>query len=175
MNSVREESLVKATDIMTTEVITISSWATVTDAAKLMQEKKQRSLIVDREDEQDAYGIVTMTDIIYKVIAANKDPGSVQIREIMTKPCVVINPNLSLENVKKLFVNQRLHRAPVIQGKLLGIISISDLILSATFKAEELEAPHENTHTALRLLVEEYFEELNELIAPQNLDNLCSG
>jgi len=97
-----------------------------------MQERGWRSLIVDRDDEQDAYGIVTETDIQFKVNALGKDPKQIHVWEIMTKPCIVVNPDLSVENVLRLFANNRILRAPVIQKKLLGIISISDILLKST-------------------------------------------
>ena len=120
--------MLKASDIMTEEVATIAGSATVADAVKLMQEKKIRSLIVRRRTEQDSYGILTETDIVYKVIAYGTDPKKVRVYEIMSKPCIAIDPDLGVEYVARLFANTKLHRAPVIRGDVLGIISISDIL-----------------------------------------------
>ena len=38
----------------------------------------------------------------------------------MTKPCIVVNPDLGVEYVARLFANARIRRAPVIKGELLG-------------------------------------------------------
>jgi CBS domain-containing protein len=122
---------VKALDIMTRDVATIPSSATVAEAMSLMQERGWRSLIVDRDNEEDAYGIITETDVTYKVAIAGKDPQQIHVCEIMTKPCIVVNPDLSAENIVRLFVNNRLLRAPVIRGELLGIISISDILVKS--------------------------------------------
>jgi predicted transcriptional regulator len=46
----------------------------------------------------------------------------------MTKPCISVNPELGIEYVARLFANTRIHRAPVIQGTLLGIISLTDIL-----------------------------------------------
>lgn len=121
----------KASDIMTQDVATIRSSATIAEAIRLMQERGWRSLIVDRDDKEDAYGIITETDIACKVIAAGNNPDDVQVREVMTKPCIVVNPDLSVENVARLFANNRLLRAPVIRDKLLGIVSISDILVKS--------------------------------------------
>jgi CBS domain-containing protein len=131
--------MMKASDIMTKDVATIRSSATVAEALDLMQARGWRALIVDRDNEQDAYGIVTETDIQFQVRAADKDPQQVQVREIMTKPCIVVNPDLSVENVLRLFANNRILRAPVIQKELLGIISISDLLVKSTV-SEQLQS-----------------------------------
>ncbi|NJL01714.1 MAG: CBS domain-containing protein [Spirulinaceae cyanobacterium SM2_1_0] len=131
----------KAADVMTTDVITIRGAATVADAVKLMKEKGLRSLIVSRRTTEDAYGIVTEADIAYKVVAYGRDPKQVRVYEIMTKPCIVVNPDLAIEYVARLFANTRIHRAPVIQDTLLGVISISDIISKGSF----VEAPRELT------------------------------
>jgi CBS domain-containing protein len=130
--------MMKASDIMTKDVATIRSSATVAETVKLMQARGWRSLIVDRDNEEDAYGIVSETDIQFKVNAIGKDPQQVQVREIMTKPCIVVNPDLSVENVMRLFANNRILRAPVIQKKLLGIISISDILVKSSI-SEQLQ------------------------------------
>jgi CBS domain-containing protein len=118
----------KAVDIMTTNVVTIRGADTVAQAITLMKDKGLRALIVDRRYDGDAYGIVTEADIIYKVVAHGKDPRTVRVYEVMTKPCIVINPNLAIEYVARLFANTGIRRAPVIQDALLGIISITDIL-----------------------------------------------
>ena len=120
----------KAADIMTTKVFTINSLATVADAIALMQDRKVRSLVVEPGEDR-AYGIVTETDIIYKVASKDVDPESVMVYQIMTKPCIVVNPDLDLKNVARLFTETGIVRAPVIQKELLGMISITDLIMKS--------------------------------------------
>ncbi|MBD2205299.1 CBS domain-containing protein [Calothrix sp. FACHB-1219] len=125
--------MLKAADIMTRDVATIRSSATVAEAVKLLRSRDWRALIVDRRNEQDAYGIISESDIAYKVIAHGKDPQTMRVYEIMTKPCIAINPNLGLEYVARLFAQHHLHRAPVIQGELLGIVSLTDILAHSEF------------------------------------------
>ena len=129
--------MLTAKDIMTPEVATISGSATVAEAVKVMKDKGLRALIVDRRTDSDPYGMVTETDIIYKVAAHGKDPKAMRVYEIMTKPCIVVRPDLGVEYVARLFANARIRRAPVIESKLLGIISVSDLLKRGDF----IEAP----------------------------------
>jgi CBS domain-containing protein len=123
----------KAADIMSKEVVTIKGSATVADAVNLMKSKKIRSLIVELRHEGDAYGIVTQTDIIYKVAAFGTDPKTVRVYEIMTKPCILVNPELEVEYVARLFAQTRIRHAPVIQDGLLGIISVTDILNKSDF------------------------------------------
>lgn len=118
---------------MTTGVVMISGSATVADAVKLMKEKGLRSLIVDRRNDMDPYGMLSETNIIYKVAAFGKDPKQMRVYEIMTKPCVVVTPDLGVEYVARLFSQARIRRAPVVEGKLLGVISTSDILRKSDF------------------------------------------
>ncbi|AKG20572.1 CBS domain-containing protein [Calothrix sp. 336/3] len=125
--------MLKALDIMTKDVGTIRSSATIAEAVKLMQAHNWRALIVERRHPQDAYGIITDSDIVSQVIAYGQDPGKIRVYEIMTKPCIVVNPDLGVEYVARLFANHHLLQAPVIQGELIGIISATDIIEKSKF------------------------------------------
>ncbi|MEN9520949.1 MAG: hypothetical protein RLZZ381_3537, partial [Cyanobacteriota bacterium] len=113
-----------AADIMTTEVITIDSLATILQATQVMKQHNIKTLIVDRASVDDAYGIITQTDIS-QAIANNKDPALIYVCEVMTKPCIVVNPNLSVEQIIKLFAQAQIRIAPVIKDKLLGVVSLT--------------------------------------------------
>lgn len=125
--------MTKAKDVMTEEVATIKGSATVADAVRLMKFKGIHSLIVERRHEEDAYGIVTDTDITNKVVAYGKDPKQVRVYEVMTKPCIVVNPDLAIEYVARLFAQTNIDRAPVIKEELLGIISVQDILTRSDF------------------------------------------
>ncbi len=125
--------MIKAKEIMTKDVVTISGSATVAEAVKLMKDKAIRAVIVERRNNDDPYGIITETDIVYKVAAFGHDPKKMRVYEIMTKPCITVNPELGVEYVARLFANTRTRRAPVIKGELLGIISISDILRKGDF------------------------------------------
>ncbi|MEO1592208.1 MAG: CBS domain-containing protein [Cyanobacteria bacterium J06632_22] len=132
--------MMRAQEIMTTDVVTISGSATVAEAVQLMKDKGLRALIVERRTEDDPYGMVTETDIIYKVAAFGHDPKAMRVYEIMTKPCIVVPPELGVEYVARLFAQTRIRRAPVVQGRLLGVISISDILRKSDF----VEKPKSN-------------------------------
>lgn len=133
--------MMKASEIMTKDVVTIRGSATVAEAIELMKIRGYHTLVVDRRHEQDAYGIVTESDIVGKVAAFGKNPKRMRVYEIMTKPCISINPDLGVEYVARLFTNTGIHSAPVIQGKLLGLVTMSDIL----HKSDFVEQPKEIT------------------------------
>ncbi len=119
--------MLTAKDIMTTQVVTIQASSLVSEAIGLMKEKHVHALIVEPQHRDKGYGIVTEADIAYKVIAKGEDPKALKVNDIMTKPCIAIKSNLSVENIARLFANNHIHRAPVIEDALLGIVSESDI------------------------------------------------
>ncbi|MDJ0898926.1 MAG: CBS domain-containing protein [Xenococcus sp. MO_188.B8] len=102
-----------------------------------MKFKNLRALIVTVSNNQDAYGIVTHTDVVNKVVAYGKDSANMRVYEIMTKPCIVINPDLGVEYIARLFTLTGVRIAPVIQEDLLGIVSEADIL----YKGDFLENP----------------------------------
>ncbi len=96
MANVRE---MKAADIMRKGVETISSSATVAQALRKMKELSVSSLIVERRNKEDAYGLLTKTDIVKRVIDAGprrRNLSNTKVFEIMSKPVITVR-NLSMK------------------------------------------------------------------------------
>jgi CBS domain-containing protein len=117
-----------AKEIMSTPVVTIAASATVAEAMQVMKDKHLRGLMVEPAGQDDAFGIVTNTDVIYKVAASGKNPDTVKIGDIMTKPCISVDPDMTVQEVCQIFANNHLHRAPVIKDKVLGVITVIDIL-----------------------------------------------
>ena len=117
-----------AKEIMTPNVVTIKSSATIADALELMRAKKLRNLIVEPDEPGDSVGILTESDVVYKVAANGERPESVTVASVMTKPCIEVDPEMSVQEVAGLFANHHIHRAPVVKGELLGVISAFDIV-----------------------------------------------
>ena len=150
----------KVREIMSKKVITVRNFATVANAVQLMRDHRLSSLIVERLDESDSYGIITETDIIHKVAAKGLDPDQVRVCEIMTKPCIVVNPDLSTKSVAQLFANTGIRRAPIIRDQLLGVISTTDLLLRSNF----VEQP---TAVLLQQQIEQRFADARKICNEQ--------
>ena len=119
----------RARDMMQVEVATILEDATIAEAALQMRLEGVRSLIIEPHNADDPFGIVTHSDMVTKVLAEGKDPTQVQIYEIMIKPAVQIPPGMEVGHIARLFRQTGIGHAPVVDsGKLLGIISMTDLV-----------------------------------------------
>ncbi len=119
-----------ARDIMQTDVATILPELSVQDAAMLMRHQGVRSLVVEKDSDDDAYGLITYADIVTKVLAQGFDPAEIRVDEIMTKPLIMVNPSLKVEMIARLFAHHRVGYAPVIDDhRLVGIVSMTDLVV----------------------------------------------
>src|SRR3990172_1080581 len=122
---------------MQTDIARVLRELTVRDAAALMRQQGVRSLIVEKESEDDAYGIITYADIVNKVLALGMEPAEVRVDEIMTKPLIVVNPTWKVETVAQLFANNNIGHAPVIEdNKIIGMVSMTDLITEVITEPE---------------------------------------
>lgn len=139
-------------DMMTREVFTIRSSAKVAQAIALMQSKQVRSLIVERAVKSGAYGILTAKDIVHKVTAKSIDPTKVMVCEVMRHPCLSVSSTLSLPALARCFEQANRRRAAVIEhDQLLGIISVSDIVMKSNLEAIELPSDlFDQIETALR-------------------------
>jgi CBS domain-containing protein len=118
----------KVADVMHKNVATIDGSETAASAIAMMRQKKVSSLVVNRRAHEDAWGIVTRKDIVSKIVDPGKDPKTVKVHEIMTKPVVTVSPGLALKYCARLFNNAGIRRAPVFDGKeIVGIISNTDI------------------------------------------------
>ncbi len=118
-------------DIMVREVATIDGIATVEEALKMMRERRIKSLVVNRRSENDAYGIVTLYDIVNKVITTGKQLDITNVCDIMCKPLVTVSEGLQIKYAAKLMAQFDIKRAVIIKdGELAGIVSMEDIVYS---------------------------------------------
>ena len=118
----------KARDIMTKEVIMVDENISVAESVIIMMEKNVSSLIVNRQDEDDSYGIVTRRDVVNKVVAEGIESQGINVADIMNKPLLTIPPGQQIKHIAKLMVITGVRRMPVFDGyKIMGIVSNSDI------------------------------------------------
>ncbi len=113
-------------------VYRIDSQATLADAARTLVEHKVGSLLVflggDAEEEHLA-GIITERDILYSCAADHQPLETTPVAELMTTDLIVGAPEDAVESVMGLMTDKRIRHLPVVsEGKLLGIVSIGDIV-----------------------------------------------
>ncbi|MDE1798484.1 MAG: CBS domain-containing protein [Candidatus Micrarchaeota archaeon] len=135
---------VRVGECMTVGVLTLPETASVREAAKLLSKSHVGSVIVTRAGK--AVGILTERDIVYNVIAKEKDSGKTRLKDVMSKPLRVISAGQSLEEAALALKENKVKRLPVVdaKGQLVGIVSEGDLlrvypgVLDLTLQAQDL-------------------------------------
>jgi len=122
------KKLRKVDDIMSRNVITIGSEATMEGAAKIMGEKHIGSLIVIKYSTPIA--IVTERDLLSRVLAEGKSPAEVAVEEVMSYPLVTICPTTSIKEAAQIMIKNKGRLVVFECGKLVGVVTASDLIRS---------------------------------------------
>jgi CBS domain-containing protein len=121
--------MTKARDLMTKEVKYIQEEATIKETLIRMKGEKVSSFIVERRDHDDAFGIITRKDIVTKVVEAGRDLEYTKVKDIMTKPLLMISPGLEIKYVARFMKMANIRRAPVFDGeKIVGIVSNTDIL-----------------------------------------------
>ncbi len=113
-------------DIMTTTVLTINPEATMEDAAKIMGERHVGSLVV-AEKEVPA-GIVTERDLLSKIIAQDKDPAKIKVKDVMSTRLVTVRPTDTIKDAAQTMIKEKGRLVVLKEGRVTGIITASDLI-----------------------------------------------
>lgn len=126
-----EKKIVTVNEVMSTKVMHIEATATVADAINKMRDSGVSSLVVNRRDAQDEFGLVVVSDIAKKVIASNSPPDRVNVYEIMTKPVLSLPPDMSIRYAVRMLNQFGLSRALVVDEHRapIGIVTLRDLVL----------------------------------------------
>lgn len=122
--------LITVRDIMTPagKIAMISPYATVRELINKMDTDGVRSVIVERTSENDAYGIVTYTNILQAIYSNDGDMDLLNVYDIASKPMVQIVPDLDIRYAAQLMINQGIKYLSVTwEGKLTGVISMTDI------------------------------------------------
>lgn len=130
-----KQAIIRVRDVMKPHVDTVDGMDTVEAALRKMDHVETKVLVVNKRDENDAYGIVMFSDIARKVLAKDRPPSRVNIYEVMTKPVISVEPDMDIRYCARLFDRLHLSRAPVIsQGEVLGVVSFSDMVVKGIKK-----------------------------------------
>lgn len=118
-----------ARDIMSDKLVFIEGLDTIQDAVDKMKANNVDVLLVNKRNQEDAFGIITAKDIIKKVYGNDLKLKEVNVYEIMSKPVIAVPASMNIRYIPRFLLRARLHVAPVEQnGEYIGMISFSSLL-----------------------------------------------
>ena len=108
-------------------VYTIGPDDSVLDALKMLADKNVGALPVVEGNQ--VVGIVSERDYARKLVLKGRSSAATPVREIMSAPVVTVEPKRNLDFCMNLMTDRHLRHLPVVDnGKLLGLLSIGDLV-----------------------------------------------
>lgn len=116
----------KVGEIMSSDVVTTTLSTLMSDAAKIMGERHIGSLIVMKYGT--AVAIVTERDLLTKVLADGLNLEATTVEEVMSYPLIRICPTTEIREAARTMIHRRGRLAVFECGKLVGVITASDLI-----------------------------------------------
>jgi CBS domain-containing protein len=101
--------------------------ACVYEAIEIMADKHAGALLVISEG--NLVGVVSERDYARKVILQGKSSKQTQVKEIMTSPAIFVTPEQTIEDSMRIMTEKHIRHLPVVEnGKILGVVSIGDLV-----------------------------------------------
>lgn len=120
---------IKIEELMTENVVTVDSNVTVKKAVDLMNNHEIGCLLVVNGERP--IGIVTERDMLKRVIHELRKPEKTMIDAVMSKPLVTAAPDMRAGDAVKLMFERKIKKLPVVdEGRLVGLITLTDLIRS---------------------------------------------
>lgn len=118
-------------------LFTVTTSTTVLEAVTIMADKGIGALLV-MEGEQ-LVGIVSERDYVRRVALFERSAFATTVGEIMTADVITVSPKDGAQHCMQLMTDKRLRHLPVLEdGKLLGLLSIGDLVKDVINEQENL-------------------------------------
>jgi CBS domain-containing protein len=113
-------------DVMTARPKTLSSGASLLEAAQAMRQQDIGDVVV-LEDGR-LCGILTDRDIVVRALAEGRDPSRTTVGDICSKDLATITPDTSVGEAVRLMRERAIRRLPVEEGgHVVGVVSLGDL------------------------------------------------
>ena len=108
------------------DVLTIDPGFSVLGAVQLMHDRHVGSVLA--VEDTALVGIMTERDVLSRVIAANRDPATTLVQDVMTRDQVLVDPWVTVAEALEIVTRKRCRHLPVIdKGRLCGLVSAGDL------------------------------------------------
>jgi len=108
--------------IMDFDVLILDGTSTVADAIEKMKEKNARSVLVTHAGE--IIGIVSKTDILFKVMGRGKDSTKAKLREIMSCPVLTVSPSSTVGEALAIMDKHVVRQLIVsLRASVMGIVT----------------------------------------------------
>ena len=114
-------------ELMNSSVVSITQDEPASMAARLFYRHNIGALPVCSKGGK-LMGIVTDRDIVLRCVAAENNPETTPVKEIMSRGVITVNPGADVREAARLMASEKVRRLPVVtDGQVVGMISIGDV------------------------------------------------
>src|ERR671932_1316849 len=108
--------------VLNTDIIIVESDKSAEEASKLMKDRNARCVLASHKGE--VVGIVSKTDILFKVLSQDRNPAKVRLREIMTAPVLAVEPNATVKEALSIMDKRHVRQVMVhAYSAVLGMVT----------------------------------------------------
>jgi CBS domain-containing protein len=130
-----DRAIVRVREVMKKDFDMVDGLTSVSEAMQKMKHVETKCVLVDKRHDDDAFGVLLISDVARQVLARDRAPERVNVYEIMSKPVLTVSPEMDIRYCARLFDQFGLSRAPVEEGgKIIGIVSLTDMVLKGLCK-----------------------------------------
>ncbi len=149
-------------EIMSTEVLTVDTGASVAEAARIMASNGVSCLVATHH--KGAAGIITEKDVLRRVVALRRDPNQMQVVDIMSFPMVSIPPDCSVLSAGIKMDQMHLHRLTIMaDNEVCGIITQTDIAVAVRAELARLQLQQSDLTSRLRDIVRYISQDMETL------------
>lgn len=117
------------------DVFHVAPGILVSDAIKVLNDKRIGAVLVVDGDE--ICGVFSERDVMRGLHSHGAAILQQSVASVMTAPVITVSPDSSSSEAMMLMTNRRIRHLPVVRdGKLIGLVSIGDLV---KHRIEEIE------------------------------------
>lgn len=117
-------------EVMTREPERIDGLATVQQALDRMTARRISSLVMERRDAQDEFGLLLVADVAREVIGQSRPLSRTNVYEVAAKPAPTVDADMNIKYAIRHMARLGLSHCIVLQGRdLVGLVTLRDLTL----------------------------------------------
>jgi CBS domain-containing protein len=126
-------------DIVDTAFIALDENTLVAEAAKVLYSQERCTIVVTHLDastgQRIPVGIITERDIIFRVVAQNRGPYKVTLKDIMSAPIITIDEDMSVEEALGILNKHKINRLPVVHdSSIIGIVTTGTIVSNVSIE-----------------------------------------
>jgi CBS domain-containing protein len=131
MSAVPISSMLKLNENATNgNIIILEKNKTAAEAVSVMKENSVRCVLVSNKEDNEIIGLVSKTDILYRVVSLHKNPAKISLKDIMSAPIISIPLEMSISDTLSVMEKHDIRQVVVSSGStnIYGIIDREDII-----------------------------------------------